>query len=77
MEKESKNNSYYNNFQLKTSISIEINVLGAFLAFQLTSPKNLDITSNTKSTVKKQTSTNSTLNNEKIKIPIMLKLLQY
>lgn len=74
MEKESKNNSYYNNFQLKTSISIEINVLGAFLAFQLTSPKNLDITSNTKSTVKKQTSTNSTLNNEKIKIPIMLKL---
>lgn len=77
MEKESKNNSYYNNFQLKTSISIEINVLGTFLAFQLTSPKNLDITSNTKSTVKKQTSTNSTLNNEKIKIPIMLKLLQY
>lgn len=74
MEKESKNNSYYNNFQLKTSISIEINVLGAFLAFQLTSPKHLDITSNTKSTVKKQTSTNSTLNNEKIKIPIMLKL---
>lgn len=74
MEKESKKNSYYNNFQLKTSISIEINVLGTFLAFQLTSPKNLDITSNTKSTVKKQTSTNSTLNNEKIKIPIMLKL---